>query len=690
MHRPWHTWLLFALALAVVFAALGWVSRTALRLDREQAEARSAADFEENVRLALWRMDSRLAAFVAQESARPYFAYQPFYPADRAVTKTNNLLAAGEVLVSSPLLADPPLNVNIHFQIDPAGNLTSPQAPQGGWRDLAIDNGLEPGQLARNGGTLSRFAPNVDQKRLLAELPLDRPQAANSPPANPANSDISAANNKTFIADQGNASKEQQALRGAREYNNRFNFAQDANDSSFGQQNPASSGKNKQSRNPQTAAPDQQANKPQSSSPIAQNEPAPQQAKQQVDQKKPEMVQVKPVTPPAVKQPEPLPAQPALPEIKEQRETDREKLLSGLSPLMSDAVVGALKPLWAGEELLLARRAVVAGKDYVQGCWIDWPKVRSSLLDDVRDLLPDADLAPLRGPVDPRDTRLLAAIPARLIPGAAPVLIDEGLSPIKVSLAVAWGFVLLAAAAAAAVLAGALALSERRAAFVSAVSHELRTPLTTFRMYAEMLGRGMVAGEDQRAEYIRTLHRESERLSRLVDNVLAYSRIERGRSPGRLQTVRAADLVDRVRDRLSERAAQAGMSFDASPPPAGLSLRADPEAVDQVLFNLVDNAAKYACRADDKRIHLEMAREGSWAVLRVRDHGSGVPFDELPRLFRAFHKSARDAAGKAPGVGLGLALCRRLARQMGGDLAVDKSVRDGACLVLRLRSAQDG
>jgi len=74
-------------------------------------------------------------------------------------------------------------------------------------------------------------------------------------------------------------------------------------------------------------------------------------------------------------------------------------------------------------------------------------------------------------------------------------------------------------------------------------------------------------------------------------------------------------------------------------------------------------------------------------VVRVRDHGPGIPADESGRLFRPFRKSARDAANSAPGVGLGLALSRRLARRMGGDLVVDHSVPDGACLRLTLRKA---
>ena len=94
-----------------------------------------------------------------------------------------------------------------------------------------------------------------------------------------------------------------------------------------------------------------------------------------------------------------------------------------------------------------------------------------------------------------------------------------------------WGAVLFAVLAAAVLLHGVMTLSERRAAFVSSVTHELRTPLTTFRMYAEMLARGMVPDAERRQEYYETLQSESERLTLLVENVLAYARLERGRKP---------------------------------------------------------------------------------------------------------------------------------------------------------------
>jgi signal transduction histidine kinase len=108
--------------------------------------------------------------------------------------------------------------------------------------------------------------------------------------------------------------------------------------------------------------------------------------------------------------------------------------------------------------------------------------------------------------------------------------------------------------------------------------------------------------------------------------------------------------------------------------------------VEQILFKLVDNACKYAANATDRRLHLSAAADERRIWIRLRDHGGGVSPALQRRLFQAFRKSARDAAHSAPGVGLGLALSKRLARDMHGDLQYEPAV-DGACFVLSLPRA---
>ena len=309
----------------------------------------------------------------------------------------------------------------------------------------------------------------------------------------------------------------------------------------------------------------------------------------------------------------------------------------------------------------------------------DWHKIAPDLLGQVCDILPSARLEPVDN-ANADFTRRLASIPARLvIPESAfqpPVLPWN--TPLRISLMVAWICTVIASLAVALLLRGAMSLSERRGAFVSAVTHELRTPLTTFRMYSEMLATGMVSDPAARQQYLDTLVSESDRLGYLIENVLAYARLERQLSPSRAQSISVGDLLDRALPSLRRRAEQANLPLDVKIPPeaAARTCATDTIAVQQILLNLVDNACKYGRTAIDMTI----AAADQRMEFRVADHGPGLEPSASVRLFQAFSKSKSDAV---PGIGLGLFLSRRLARDLGGDLQ-HVGVTPGATFVLSL------
>lgn len=346
---------------------------------------------------------------------------------------------------------------------------------------------------------------------------------------------------------------------------------------------------------------------------------------------------------------------------------------------------GVSQPIWIGEQLLLARRVDVGEKVVIQGCWLDWAKIRTSLLEEVRDVLPGVTLQPVLDSSQAQVGRMLATLPVQLV-ARLPEPRASVWSAMQVSLAMAWACVLLAAAAAAVLLHGVLTLSERRGAFVSAVTHELRTPLTTFRMYSEMLANDMVPDPAKRQTYLDTLRVEADRLSHLVENVLSYARLERGPQRRSREQLPVAALLERVGQRLEERARQAEMQLviDAAEEVRDTQFKTDPAAAEQILFNLVDNACKYAARANDRRIHVEVTASTNRVEFRVRDHGHGISTREAKSLFRPFSKSADEAAHSAPGVGLGLALCRRLAHDLGGQLEWLPTDEAGAVFQLTL------
>ena len=381
-------------------------------------------------------------------------------------------------------------------------------------------------------------------------------------------------------------------------------------------------------------------------------------------------------------------------QARSQYATQNSMLQGAFGPELNDftlptmtAQVGVMTPQFIAEELILARKVIAGGREYLQGCWIDWPALRRTLLDSVSDLLPHATLQTLDpGASGQQEDRLLASLPVSLAPGILDVGSAVTPSAIRWSLGLAWVCLALVAVAIGTMLSGVLALSERRAAFVSAVTHELRTPLTTFRMYSEMLAEGMVPNEDQRSRYLNTLRLEADRLTHLVENVLAYARLERGGLGGRLQSVPGSELIEHASERLAGRAEQAHATVETyiSQDAASAVVHADPSAVEQILFNLVDNACKYAGNRTDPRVLVEASLDGRQMRVRVRDFGPGISDVDRRRLFQPFRKSARDAAHSAPGVGLGLALSRRLARDMGGDLQFEAQSTPGASFVLTL------
>jgi signal transduction histidine kinase len=356
-------------------------------------------------------------------------------------------------------------------------------------------------------------------------------------------------------------------------------------------------------------------------------------------------------------------------------------------PSPNAAYIGPMTPRWIEGQLYLLRRVGADAAPSLQGALMNWPAINGWLHGQIADLLPSASLVPST-PQSPT-ARTLASFPIELKPGALEFQPISGMTPIRLSLLISWSCAIVGALGVAALLFGALRLSRRRGLFVSAVSHELRTPLTTFRMYSEMLERGMVADPARRGEYLTTLRLEAERLGHLVENVLAFSRLEHGKPTDRIETFDAAAQLAELAERFADRAARAGLRLEFHRREAGAAIvRANRASVEQIVFNLIDNACKYASRGADPVVRVSLEREGRSIAVAVADSGPGIDAETARRLFQPFGKSAQRAAESAPGVGLGLSLSRRLAREMGGDLRLDATDRPGARFVLTMPAAE--
>jgi signal transduction histidine kinase/tetratricopeptide (TPR) repeat protein len=220
--------------------------------------------------------------------------------------------------------------------------------------------------------------------------------------------------------------------------------------------------------------------------------------------------------------------------------------------------------------------------------------------------------------------------------------------------------------------------------FVSAVSHEFRTPLATLRQLSELLADGRVQSEERRREYYEDLRHESERLHRLVENLLDFGRMEAGRREFRFEATDAAALVRRVAADFAQEVAARGyrIEISADDRPPDIVVRADQEALARALWNLLDNAVKYS--PDVHTIWVGARADGARALISVRDEGLGIPADEQRRIFDKFVRGAGAKAAGVKGTGLGLAMVQRIVAAHGGDVSVASEEGKGSTFTISL------
>ena len=220
-------------------------------------------------------------------------------------------------------------------------------------------------------------------------------------------------------------------------------------------------------------------------------------------------------------------------------------------------------------------------------------------------------------------------------------------------------------------------LSQKKDDFISAVSHELRTPLTSIRMYSEMLEKNWVKSQGKVTEYYRNMRQESERLSRLIENVLDFSRIQRGRKKYAFNAGDMNKCVADVVEMMRPYAEQKGFSIEAELGPLDQPTF-DGDAVTQIVVNLLDNAIKYARDAEDKTIIVRTTSDDGFTLIEVEDHGPGVPNRQRKKIFEQFYRSGAEATRETNGTGLGLALVKKFAEAHNGFVEITSAKPTGA------------
>ncbi len=229
-------------------------------------------------------------------------------------------------------------------------------------------------------------------------------------------------------------------------------------------------------------------------------------------------------------------------------------------------------------------------------------------------------------------------------------------------------------------------LTRQKTDFVSNVSHELKTPLTSIRMFAELLTEGRVDSREKQAGYLKIISAEAARLTRLINNVLDFAKLDRGEKKYRFESCSISDLVREVAQNYEPHLEANGIRLDLQILTPLPTIPCDRDALSQILVNLISNAEKYG--GPTKEITMEARHHPNTHHLEIRvmDRGPGVPPGCEEKIFEQFYRGHDSLSSGIQGSGLGLTLARQIARAHGGDVIYSPREGGGSCFTLKLRA----
>jgi signal transduction histidine kinase len=263
--------------------------------------------------------------------------------------------------------------------------------------------------------------------------------------------------------------------------------------------------------------------------------------------------------------------------------------------------------------------------------------------------------------------------PARFAQSARAIRLTVSLLIVVLLLAIAVGSWLIASD-----FQRQLTRARQKTDFVSNVSHELKTPLTSIRMFSELLAENRVEDPGRQREFLRIITAEAARLTRLINNVLDFARMERGEKTYKIERCDLRTVVEAVCATYRPHLQEHGFAFECVLPNSAAFVKGDRDALAQVLVNLLSNAEKYS--AERKEIRVELTA----AELRVCDRGIGVPTGCEQKIFEQFFRAHDSLASGIEGSGLGLTLAQQIVRAHGGAIAYEPREGGGSCFVVRI------
>jgi two-component system phosphate regulon sensor histidine kinase PhoR len=220
-----------------------------------------------------------------------------------------------------------------------------------------------------------------------------------------------------------------------------------------------------------------------------------------------------------------------------------------------------------------------------------------------------------------------------------------------------------------------------QADFVSAVSHEFRTPLTSMRQFTEMLNEDDNLPAEKRRTFYQAQARATNRLSRLVESLLDFGRMEAGARPYRLESLDVGQLVKTVVEEFIQETGSLRSDIEIVVPCEGTQVKGDGEALGQALWNLLNNAVKYS--GENKNIRVEVEK-GDPVIIRVRDRGFGIPPSERSRILRKFVRGTNANVHGIKGTGIGLAVVKHIVDAHGGTISIESELGKGSTFIIQL------
>jgi two-component system phosphate regulon sensor histidine kinase PhoR len=225
-------------------------------------------------------------------------------------------------------------------------------------------------------------------------------------------------------------------------------------------------------------------------------------------------------------------------------------------------------------------------------------------------------------------------------------------------------------------------LSNLKSDFVANVSHELKTPLSLVRMFGELLQSGRVENDEKRRQYLQIIVSESERLGALIENVLDFAKVERGKAAYEFSSGRVGEVVSRAVEACRVRAEREQVALELTIAEELPLVDLDERAIEIAVINLVDNALKYA--PDGELVSISVRRQDTNIEIRVTDQGAGIPVEDRRRIFERFVRGKTAFGKQVRGSGIGLALVKHIAEAHGGGVSVEDALPHGSSFVLTL------